>query len=243
VTGRQRIANILKPIAASAIFVALVIYFTYHFNNRTELGLFISSPFNMSTENHPAYNLYLPALLIFMVGIYLKNFNRAFMRKCSLRAVFTMGILASYMKSIGSMFYYRGYADYGISLGTSIITLAFFAAFVISLEVYIENKEHVEHLYGRFLFSILTVLLILLSIFIFLSYFASSSLVVHLMGLTSFLLLFIPYYERANIMKEMRKGKDGVKAIRTRLKQGTESLSANGRPNRKRAPNMAVSMG
>ena len=204
-TGRQRIVNMLKPIGASAIFVALVIYFTYYFHNTTELGLFISSPFNMSTENYPAYNLYLPALLIFMVGIYLKNFNRAFMRKCSLRAVFIMGILASYMKSIGSMLYYKGYADFGISLGTSIITLAFFAAFIISLEVYIENKEHVEHMYGRFLFSILTVLLILLSIFIFLSYFASSSLVVHLMGLTSFLLLFIPYYERANIMKEIRK--------------------------------------
>jgi hypothetical protein len=212
-TRRQNIINVLKPIAASIIFVALALYFTYYFHNTTELGLFISSPFNMSTEGHLGYNLVLPAVLIFLVGIYLKNFNRAFMKKCSLRAVFLMGIAASYMKSIGSILYYKGYADYGISLGTSIITLAFFAAFIISMEVYIENKEHVAHLYGRFMFTILSVLLIILAVFIFLSYFGSSSMVVHLMGLTSFLVLFIPYYERNNIMNEIRKGSQEISSI------------------------------
>lgn len=204
-TRRNRLINLAKPALASLLFIALALYFTYYFRNTSELGLFISSPFNMSTEGHLFYNLYLPAVLIFLVGIYLKNYNRAFMRKCSLRAVFMMGILASYMKSVGSMLYYKGYGDFGISLGTSIITLSFFAAFIISLEAYIENKEHVEHLYSRFMFTILTVMLIILSIFVFLSYFGSSSLLVHLMGLISFLLLFIPYYERANIMRLMRK--------------------------------------
>ena len=196
--------KILKPLLASAIFAVLTVYFTYVFRSNTALELFISSPFNMSTEGNIAYNLVFPTVMILLVGIYLKNFNSAFQRKCSLRAVFLMSILASYMKSVGSMLYYRGYADFGISLGTSIITLCFLATFVISLEVYIENKEHLHHLYGRFLFSILTILVLMLGAMIFVSFFTTSSFLVHLMGLTSFLIIFIPYYERKNIRKFLR---------------------------------------
>jgi hypothetical protein len=166
---------------------------------------FIGSPFNMETEGNPLLNLYLPTLLIFMLGVYLKNFNSAFQKKCSLRAVFIIAIIASYVKSWGSMLYYHGYSDFGISLGTSIITLCFLAAFLISLEVYIEGKEKVEHLYGHFIFAVLSCLLLLLAVMVFFSFFASSSFLVHAMGLTAFLVIFIPYYERANIRKFMAK--------------------------------------
>jgi hypothetical protein len=162
-------------------------------------GYFISSPFDMQTEGAPLYNLFLPTLLIFVLGFYLKNFNKAFQSKCNLRAVFIMAILASYVKSCGSMLYYRGYADFGISLGTSIITLCFLTAFVISLEVYIEEKETVEHIYGHFMFAVLSCLVLLLAALTYFSFFATSSLLVHAMGLTAFLILFIPYYERDNI--------------------------------------------
>jgi hypothetical protein len=44
----------------------------------------------MSTEGSPLYNLYLPTALIFIFGVYLKNFNSAFQKKCNLRAVFLL---------------------------------------------------------------------------------------------------------------------------------------------------------
>jgi hypothetical protein len=174
---------------------------------------FMSSPFNMETEGDPLYNLYLPTVLIFMLGLYLKNFNKAFQKKCNLRAVFILAIIASYIKSFGSMLYYRGYSDFGISLGTSIITLCFLAAFVISLEVYIERKEKYEHLYGHFMFALLSCLIMLLAVLIFFSFFASSSFIVHAMGLTAFLLMFIPFYERDNIRKFMKKEERAIASI------------------------------
>lgn len=201
--------KIIRPMLISILFVVLVVYFTYYFKSTTLLSLFISSPFNMTTEANSAgdltYNLIFPAVLIFIIGVYLKNYNKAFQKKCSLRAVFLMAILASYIKSIGSLIYYKNYADFGISLGTSVITLCFVVVFVISLEVYIRNKEEIEHLYGGFLFSIMSVLVLLLGVLIFFSVFTMSSLLVHLMGVVSFIIVFVPYYERKNISKFVRK--------------------------------------
>lgn len=176
-------------------------------------GYFISSPFNMETEGAPLYNLFLPTLLILMLGLYLKNFNSAFQRKCTLRAVFIMAIIASYVKSWGSMLYYAGYSDYGISLGTSIITLSFLAAFLISLEVYIENKEKYHHLYGHFMFALLSCLLFLLAVLIFFSFFANSSFIVHAMGLTAFMIMFIPFYERSNIRRFMSREEKALESM------------------------------
>ncbi len=206
--------KLLKPLLASLVFVALGIYFTYYFNStlaylnlniNSELALFLSSPFNISTDGNPLCSLYLPALLIFILGVYLKNFNKAFQMKCSLRAVFVMSVAASYIKSIGSILYYAGYADYGISLGTSIITLSFIAAFVISLEVYVERKERFEHIYSHFMYALISSLILLLAFLTAVSFFMTSSFVVHAMGLIAFLILFIPFYERYNIVNFAKK--------------------------------------
>ncbi len=228
--------EIVRPLIAAAVFFLLTVSFTYYFNpaatNRIGIGgygltippkagYFLSSPFNMQTEGNPLYNLYLPTILFFMLGVYLKNFNTAFQKKCNLRAVFLMAVAASYLKSWGSMFYYRGYSDFGISLGTSIITLCFLAVFVISLEVYIERKERYEHLYGHFLFTILSSLIVLLAVLIFFSFFASSSFVVHAMGLTAFLIIFIPYYERDNIERFLASREERLAAaIRRKAETG-----------------------
>jgi hypothetical protein len=115
------------------------------------------------------------------------------------------------------MLYYRGYSDFGISLGTSIITLCFLAAFVISLEVYIERKEKVEHLYGHFLFALLSSLILLLGVMILFSFFATSSFLVHAMGLTAFLVIFIPYYERANIRRFLAREERAIVSGRRRV--------------------------
>jgi hypothetical protein len=206
--------KLLKPILASLLFLALGIYFTnyfgmtlayLHLNVSPELTLFISSPFNISTEGQPLYNLYYPAFLILVLGIYLTNFNKSFQRKCNLRSIFIMGVIASYVKSIVSMPYYTGYSNYGISLGTSIITLSFIAAFVISLEVYVERKERFQHLYGQFMFTIITVLILLIALLTTVSFFTTSSFLVHAIGISAFLLMFIPFYERHNIAKFIRK--------------------------------------
>jgi hypothetical protein len=206
--------KLLRPLLAGLAFLALGIFFTnyfaytlalFHLNGNSELALFISSPFNISTEGQPLYSLYLPAVLIFVVGAYLKNFNKAFQRKCRLRAIFIFGVLASYMKSVGSMLYYVGYANYGISLGTSVMTLSFIAAFAISLEVYVERKERFEHLYSPFMFTVISGLILLLAALTLVSFFTTSSLLVHAMGLSAFLLLFVPYYERHNIARFVRK--------------------------------------
>jgi hypothetical protein len=142
--------KLIKPFLAAAIFITLSIYFTYYFigslqyfhiNSYSQTAYFISSPFNMPTEDNLLYNLYIPAVIIFLLGVYLKNFNKAFQRKANLRSIFILSILASYIKSALSMQYYTGYSDYGISLGISIITLSFIVVFIISLEVYIERKK------------------------------------------------------------------------------------------------------
>lgn len=219
--------KILKPVIAAAIFFLLTVYFTYYFSPTLSYlhlkpdsgpALFVSSPFNMQTEGHLLYNLYLPTILIFVLGFYLKNFNRSFQRKCNLRTVFIMAIIASYVKSwVGMQYIYNiGYSDHGISLGTSIITLSFLAAFVVSLEVYIEGKEKVEHLYGHFMFAVLSSLILLLAVLIFFSFFSTSSLVVHLIGLTAFMLLFIPYYERRNIARFLAREKRALAAAEQR---------------------------
>jgi hypothetical protein len=206
--------KLIRPILASLLFIALVIYFTnyfagtltyLHLNIKPELALFISSPFNISTEGRPLYNLYYPALLILILGVYLENFNKAFQKKCNFGAIFVMAIIASYMKSVGSILYYRGYANYGISLGTSIITLSFIAAFVISLEIYVERKERLEHIYSHFMFTLISALILLVAFLTFISFFTTSSFVVHALGLATFLLLFIPFYERGNIVKFLEK--------------------------------------
>ncbi len=201
--------KLLKPLLASLIFLALGIFFTYYFNGTLAyihininpgLALFISSPFNVSTDGKLLYSLYFPAVLIFLLGFYLKNFNKAFQKKCNLRSVFIMSVAASYVKSIGSMLYYVGYSDYGISLGTSIITLSFIIAFIISLEVYIARKERIEHLYSGFMFMVIYTLVLLLAFLTAISFFTTSSYVVHAMGLVAFLLMFVPFYERSNIL-------------------------------------------
>jgi uncharacterized membrane protein len=218
----------LTPLVASLLFIALSVYFTsyftgtltfFHLNTNSELALFISSPFNMSTEGAPLFNLYLPAFLIFVVGSYLKNINRAFQRKCSLLAIFLMAILASYIKSVGSLLYYRGYSDYGISLGTSIITLCFVVTLIISLEVYIRRKEKYNHLYGRFIFSILFSLVLLLGGLMLTAFFVTSSFLVHLMGVIAFLIIFVPYYERHNIADFVYKKGKNPAAKQTKTKR------------------------
>lgn len=222
--------KVLKPILAALLFIALSIYFTYYFqgtlqylglNSSSWQALFISSPFNLSTESAGLgllYNLYIPAAIILVVGLYLKNFNRAFQRKCNLRAILIMGIAASYVKSALSMLYYVGYADYGISLGTSIITISFLAAFVISLEVYVERKERYEHLYGRFVFGVISSLIALLAVLVFASFFLeTNSYIVHLMGITAFLIMFIPWYERSNIRRAWRREEARMARFESRI--------------------------
>jgi hypothetical protein len=218
--------KLLKPLLAALLFAALSVYFTYYFaatllylglNPSSELALFVSSPFNMSTEGSLLYNLYIPAGTIFVLGVYLKDFNAAFQRKCNLRAVFVLAVLASYVKSLLSMQYYIGYSDYGISLGTSIITLCFLAAFMISLEVHVADKEKYEHLYGHFILAVISSLIALLAVLTFVSlFFQTSSAVVHLMGLTAFLIMFIPYYERANLARFLRREERAIERLEHR---------------------------
>ena len=193
--------KLLKPILASVLFFAFTYYFSYILHPATNPLLFISSPFNITTEGNPLYNLYAPAVLIFIVATYLKNFNKAFMKKASLRAVYLSSIAASYIKSYIGMFYYHG----GISLGTSIITLSFLAAFIIALEVYIQNKQELSHIYSHFILYLLAALFIMLVFFIALGFFTGTSAFVHEIGVLSFLLIFIPYYERGNIMRYARE--------------------------------------
>ncbi len=218
----------VKSAIAALLFFSLSVYFTYYFqatlrylglSPSSYFALFISSPFNMSTEGNLLYNLYLPAVLIFSVGFYLKNFNRSFQKKCGLRWIFTFSIAASYVKSWLSSLYYIGYADYGISLGTSIITLSFLAAFVISLEVYVEHKEKYEHLYGRFMFAVIASLIAVVAVLALSSFFLrTNSYVVHLIGLTAFMVMFILYYERSNIRRFWLDGEMALLSVKRREK-------------------------
>ena len=200
--GESRTMCMLKPVLAALLFLAATYYFSYIFNSGTNnLLLFISSPFNISTEGMPLFNIAAPALLIFIIAFYLKNFNDAFVKKASLRAVYIFAIAASYIKSFIGIFMYNG----GISLGTSIITLSFIATFLIALEVLIKDKESMSHLYGPFMIYFLATLLLLLIFFSAISFFTGISADVHIIGVLVFLLLFIPYYERANLSKFFRK--------------------------------------
>jgi hypothetical protein len=218
--------KLANSILTSIIFVLLSVFFTgyfvptlIHFNVglSNELTLFVSSPFNISSEGHPLYNVIFPAMLILILGVYLENFNTAFKSRCDLRAIFAMAILASYVKSIGSMIYYRGYVDFGISLGTSIITLSFIAVFLISLEVYIERRERLERYYGHFMFSLLSALILLLAVLAGISFFATSSFIVHAMGLIAFLVMFVPFFERQS-MAEYVQNKNRTAASRAKQK-------------------------
>ena len=203
--------KLFRPVLAALLFIVFTLYFTYYFgptlvmlhmNPSSRLSFFISSPFNVSTDGSLLLNLYIPAVVIFALGFYLKNFNTAFQKKCNLRSIFLMSIVASYAKSVFSMVHYNGYADFGISLGTSVITLSFMVAFLISLEVYIDDKEKYEHLYSRFMFAIIASLLAIFAFLITMSFFFNTtSTLVHAVGLTAFLIMFIPFYERANIAK------------------------------------------
>jgi hypothetical protein len=197
----------LKPVLAALLFLAATYYFSYVFNPGTNnLLLFISSPFNISTEGMPLFNIAAPALLIFIIAFYLKNFNDSFVRKASLRAVYVFAIAASYIKSFIGIFMYGG----GISLGTSIIALSFIATFLIALEVLIKDKEAMGHLYGPFMIYFLATLLLLLIFFSAISFFTGISADVHIIGVLVFLLLFIPYYERANLSKFLKNEERAV---------------------------------
>ncbi len=199
--------KILKPVLASFLFIIVTYYFSYIFNPGTsQLMLFISSPFNISSEGMPIFNIAAPALLIFVIAFYLKNFNDAFVRKASLRAVYVFAVIASYIKSFIGMFIYNG----GISLGTSIITISFIATFLIALEVLIKNKGSTEYLYGHFMIYILATLLALFVLFTVVSFFTGNSTIVHALGVLAFLLLFIPYYESENITKFLGKEKKAI---------------------------------
>lgn len=193
--------KLLKPVLASLIFLGLTYYFSYVFNpGSSQALLFISSPFNMSTEGQPILNMYAPALLIFVIAFYLKNFNDAFVRKASLRAVYVFSIMASYIKSFVGLYIYNG-----VSLGTSIITLSFIATFLIALEVLIKDKRSIEHLYSHFIIYIIGTLFLLLAFFSLISFFIGISATVHAIGILSFLILFIPYYERKNLSRFLKK--------------------------------------
>ena len=205
--AESRTMRMLKPVLAALLFLAATYYFSYVFNPGTNnLLLFISSPFNISTEGMPLFNIAAPALLIFIIAFYLKNFNDSFVRKASLRAVYVFAIAASYIKSFIGIFIYNG----GISLGTSIIALSFIATFLIALEVLIKDKEAMGHLYGPFMIYFLATLLLLLIFFSAISFFTGISADVHIIGVLVFLLLFIPYYERANLSKFLKNEERAV---------------------------------
>ena len=205
--AESRLMRILKPILAALLFLAATYYFSYIFNpGNSQILLFISSPFNISTEGMPLFNIAAPAALIFIVAFYLKNFNDAFVRKASLRMVYVFAIAASYIKSFLGMFIYNG----GISLGTSIITLSFIATFLIALEVLVKDKKSTEHIYGPFIIYFLATLLLLLVFFAVISFFIGYSATVHEIGLLIFMLLFIPYYESENITKFLNKEEQAI---------------------------------
>ena len=205
--AESRTMRMLKPVLAALLFLAATYYFSYVFNPGTNnLLLFISSPFNISTEGMPLFNIAAPALLIFIIAFYLKNFNDSFVRKASLRAVYVFAIAASYIKSFIGIFMYGG----GISLGTSIIALSFIATFLIALEVLIKDKEAMGHLYGPFMIYFLATLLLLLIFFSAISFFTGISADVHIIGVLVFLLLFIPYYERTNLSKFLKNEERAV---------------------------------
>ena len=198
----SRTIRMIKPVLAALLFLAATYYFSYIFNpGNSQALLFISSPFNISTEGMPLFNIAAPAALIFIVAFYLKNFNDAFVRKASLRVVYVFAIAASYIKSLIGMFIYNG----GISLGTSIITLSFIATFLIALEVLVQDKKSLEHIYGHFMIYILGTLLLLLLFFAVTPFLIGYSATVHVIGLLIFMLFFIPYYERANLSAFFRR--------------------------------------
>lgn len=223
----MRPMGLVKPALAALLFIGLSLFFTYYFAAALQYAhagvgeayvLFISSPFNMSTEGNLLYNLYIPAAIIFGLGVYLKNFNSAFQRKANLRSIFVFAIAASYVKSLLSMQYYVGYSDFGISLGTSIITLSFIVAFIISLEVFVERKERYEHLYGHFMFAVVSSLIVLLgSLTVFSFFFTTNSYIVHAMGISAFLVMFVPWYERANIRRFWRREERAIATAEKRL--------------------------
>lgn len=187
--------KMLKPVLATVIFMLVVLMCTYVINPGTQLASFLISPFNMRGED-PISNLYGPALLIFIIAFYLKNFNGAFSRKCSLTALFALGMMASYMKTIVGISYYHG-----ISAGTSIISLSFIVALVISLEVYVREKERYEEHYSKFLARFLTADLGLALILTIFAFFQGNSTIVHLIGVVAFMFVFTMYYERFNIAR------------------------------------------
>ncbi len=191
--------RITKPVLAGVLFFLATYYTSYILKPSNLWLLFISSPFNITVEMHPLYNMYAPALFIFIVTFYLKNYNKAFLRKCSLRAVFIIAFVSNYIEEFVS------YTRYGaVPLGTSVITLSFIAVFIITLEVFVERKEQYEHIYSSFIFYLITVLVLVLVILVFLTFFTNSSALVHAIGIATFLPIFIAFYERANIRKFAR---------------------------------------
>ncbi len=203
--------KIAKPLLAALLFLAATYFVSYMLKPKRLWLVFISSPFNITVEQHPLYNMYIPAVLIFAVGFYLKNYNRQFIKKCSFRAVFIISFIASYIEAFFGLLYYGA-----VPLGTSVVTLSFIAVFVISLEMFAE-KEEIRHIYSRFLFTIITALVLMLVFLISIAYFTNSSAVVHLIGITAFLPIFIAFYERANIMKFARHEEEIIKSEEEKL--------------------------
>lgn len=197
-------ANVLKPVILAALFLVSAYYVSYVMYKQPTYIMFLTAPLNISVEAHPLLNLYMPALIILSIGLYLKNVNRAFIRKCSLRSVVLISFAASYLSELLSYYKYGA-----IPLGTSVLTLSFVAAFIIAFETFIRKEEGVSYLYSRFLFSIVSVLFVLLLILAFMTYFIGTSYLVHAVGLTAFLLIFLPYYERTNIISHMVHNSQG----------------------------------
>lgn len=194
------LASVFKPLLAAVLFLAVTLTFSYIINTNSQVMLFLSSPFNINSES-ALINLYAPAIMIFLVAVYLKNFNSAFARKCSLRAVFVIAVAASYLKSFIGMFYYNG----GISTGTSIITLAFIVTLLMSLEVLVRDKQRYEYHYSKFLIRFLTADITLAMALTIYSFFIGSSALVHLIGILVFSFIFTLYYERVNIERFYNK--------------------------------------
>ncbi len=204
--------KVIKPVMAALIFLATTLYTSYFLKTTNTVILFFTAPFNIIAEQAPLYNILAPTLLIFIVAFYLKNFNEAFERKCSLRSIYIIALIANYTELSISLAYYHG-----LSYGTSIITVSFIIAFLISLELYVFEKEKVSHIYPHFLFSILASLVIILISLTILAFFINSSALVNAIGVFSFIFIFMTYYERDNIVRFITEEERKIEEIEQSL--------------------------
>jgi hypothetical protein len=181
------------PFISSVVFFACTYYVSYILVPHALWLVFLTSPFNISIENAPLYNLFIPAMIIFLVAFYLKNFNKVFAKKFSTRAVFLIILISNYLEGIVGYMRYRA-----VPLGTSVITISVIATFLIAICSYAEN-ERVEHIYSKFLFSVIAALSAVAIFFVALTFLIGKSGLVHVIGISIFLPLFIAWYERKNL--------------------------------------------